>query len=299
MSTASQPAAAGQAWTVGGLLEWTERYLAQKGVEFPRLDAQVLLAHALGCKRIDLYGLRHGEPAPEDLRQRYRELIRKRVEGCPVAYLVGRKEFFSLEFEVSPAVLIPRPDSETTVVECLSAIKGLSAPRVLDLGTGSGNLAVIVAKQNRQAHVTAVDISPAALEVARRNAEKHAVADRICFLQGDLFWPLPAGERFDVVLSNPPYIPRGDLAGLAPGVRDYEPHLALDGGEDGYAVFERLIADARHHLVPDGYLIVEIGSPQEKSARDRLSALEGYELAPTVFDSARHPRVLRARWRPQ
>jgi release factor glutamine methyltransferase len=294
MSAAGQPAAQ-QDWTVGSLLEWTERYLTQKGVEFPRLDAQVLLAHALGCKRIDLYGTRHGEPASEEVRQRYRELIRKRVEGCPVAYLVGRKEFFSLELEVGPDVLIPRPDSELAVTETLRLARGMAAPRVLDIGTGSGNLAVAVAKHHKGARVTAVDLSPKALAVAERNAVKHGVKDRVRFLGGDLFAPLPAGERFDFILSNPPYIPRDDIAKLAPGVRDYEPHLALDGGPDGYAVLERLVAGARDWLEPGGYLIVEIGAPQEAEARRRIAAHAGYELAPTVYDYSRHPRVLVAR----
>jgi release factor glutamine methyltransferase len=296
MSAAGRPAAE-QDWTVGSLLEWTERYLTQKGMEFPRLDAQVLLAHALGCKRIDLYGARHGEPASEQVRQRYRELIRKRVEGCPVAYLVGRKEFFSLELEVCPDVLIPRPDSELAVTECLRLAKGMAAPRVLDLGTGSGNLAVAVAKHYKGARVTAVDLSPKALAVAERNAVKHGVAERVRFLGGDLFAPLPAGERFDFILSNPPYIPRDDIAKLAPGVRDYEPHLALDGGPDGYAVLERLVAGARDWLEPGGYLLVEIGAPQEAEARRRIAAHAGYALAPTVHDYSGHPRVLVARYR--
>ncbi|MCC6420299.1 MAG: peptide chain release factor N(5)-glutamine methyltransferase [Gemmataceae bacterium] len=297
MSTPSR-AAAEQAWTVGSLLEWTERYLGQKGAEFPRTDAQVLLAHVLGCKRIDLYGARYGDPAGGEVRQRYRDLIRRRVEGCPVAYLVGRKEFYSLELEVSPAVLIPRPDSESVVVECLALAKPLAAPRVLDLGTGSGNLAVAIAKYHKGARVTAVDISPDALAVARRNAERHGVANRVRFLEGDLFGPVPAGERFDFVVSNPPYIPHADIANLEPGVRDYEPHRALDGGPDGYAVFDRLVREARAYLEPGGYLIVEIGAPQEGPARERLEAFPEYELAPTIQDAARHPRVLRARWRP-
>jgi release factor glutamine methyltransferase len=296
MSAAGQSTAQ-QDWTVGSLLEWTERFLTQKGVEFPRLDAQVLLAHALSCKRIDLYGARHGEPASEEARQRYRELIRKRVEGCPVAYLVGRKEFFSLELEVGPDVLIPRPDSELAVTECLRLAKGMAGPRALDMGTGSGNLAVAVAKHHKGARVTAVDLSPKALAVAERNAVKHGVAERVRFLGGDLFAPLPAGERFDFILSNPPYIPRDDIAKLAPGVRDYEPHLALDGGPDGYAVLERLVAGARDWLEPGGHLIVEIGAPQEAEARRRIAAHAGYELAPTVHDYSRHPRVLVARWK--
>jgi release factor glutamine methyltransferase len=296
MSTPSHPAAE-QGWTVGGLLDWTARFLAGKGVESPRLDAEVLLKHVLGCKRIDLYGLRHGEPASEEVRQRYRELIRRRVEGCPVAYLVGQKEFFSMELEVGPDVLIPRPDSELAVTECLRLAKGLPEPRVLDIGTGSGNLAVAVAKHHKGARVTAVDLSPGALAVAARNALRQGVGDRVRFVEGDLFAAVPAGERFDFVLSNPPYIPRDEIPNLAPGVRDYEPHLALDGGPSGYEVVGRLVAEAREYLKPGGYLIVEIGAPQEGPARQRIGAHAGYELAPTVHDYSGHPRVLVARWK--
>jgi release factor glutamine methyltransferase len=285
-----------QPWTIRRLVEWTTSYLADRGSESPLLDTQVLLAHALGCKRIDIY-TRFEDLAPEEGRQRFKELIRKRIEGCPVAYLVGRKEFFSLELEVTPAVLIPRPDSESLVDDCLRLAKEMAAPTVLDIGTGSGNLVVAVARQHRGAKLTAIDISSEALAVASRNAATHDVADRIRFLQGDLFAPLAEAERFDFVLSNPPYIPHGDLATLARGVRDYEPHLALDGGPDGFNVFERLIDRARNHLVPGGYLIVEIGSPQEEPARKRILSTSGYELAPTIRDSSGHPRVLRARLR--
>src|SRR5437868_10610717 len=152
-----------QTWTLGALLDWTAKHLAQKGAEFPRLDAEVLLAHAAGCKRIDLYGLRFAEDASPDVRQRYKELIRRRLEGCPVAYLVGRKEFFGLEFEVSPAVLIPRPDSEHVVLECLALAKGMASTRIIDIGTGSGNLAVSIAKNLPPAHVIATDESAGAL----------------------------------------------------------------------------------------------------------------------------------------
>jgi release factor glutamine methyltransferase len=163
-----------QPWTIGRLLDWTTKFLGQKGSESPRLDAQVLLAHALGCKRIELY-TRHDELASDEARTKFRELVRKRIEGCPVAYLVGRKEFFSLEFEVGPAVLIPRPDTECVVTECLQLAKGLAEPHILDIGTGSGCLAVTAAVRHKGARVTAVDLSPKALAVAARNAAKHTV----------------------------------------------------------------------------------------------------------------------------
>ncbi|HYV36098.1 MAG TPA: peptide chain release factor N(5)-glutamine methyltransferase [Gemmataceae bacterium] len=287
--------AAPQTWTLGSLLNWTASFLAQKGCESPRIDAEVLLAHTVGCKRIDLYGVRHGDEASDEIRQRYRELIRKRIEGCPVAYLVGRKEFFSLELEVTPAVLIPRPDSEVAVMECLALAKPQTAPRIIDIGTGSGNLAIAIAKRHAGASVTAVDISEDALAVARRNAEKHGVGERIRFLKGDLFGAIGAGETFDFVVSNPPYIPIAEIARLQPGVRDYEPHLALDGGPDGYRIFDRLIEAATAFLTSGGWLIVEIGAPQEERARERLTAHGGYVLADTVRDYSGHPRVLKAR----
>ena len=285
-----------QPWTIGRLLDWTTKFLGQKGSESPRLDTEVLLAHALGCKRIDLY-TRHTEEAPEQARQKFRELVRQRVEGCPVAYLVGRKEFFSLEFEVNRAVLIPRPDTECVVDECLRLAKGVAEPRILDIGTGSGCLAVAVARHHKTAKVTAVDISPEALAVASSNAGRNRIGERIRFLQGDLYGPLPSGERFDFILSNPPYIPRDDLDKLPAGVRDYEPRLALDGGPDGFAVFDRLVAEAPAWLNPGGYLLIEIGSPQEAPARERIGRNSGYELAKTVLDGSGHPRVLIARWR--
>jgi release factor glutamine methyltransferase len=291
----SQSVSTEQGWTVGGLLNWTAKHLAAKGAEFPRLDAEVLLAHVLGCPRVDLYGLRFAESADADVRSRYRDLIRRRLEGCPVAYLVGRKEFFKLELEVGPGVLIPRPDSEVLVMECLALARKLPAPRILDLGTGSGNLAIALAKQLPAAEVTTVDLSSEALAVARRNAERHGVGGRVRFLEGDLFTPVPAGERFDFIISNPPYIPQDELARLPVGVRDFEPHLALDGGSDGYAVFDRIVAGAPAYLEPDGWLLIEIGAPQEGPARERLTAEGHYDLAPTVRDFAGQPRVLRAR----
>lgn len=282
-------------WTVGELLNWTATYLAQQGIEHPRLDAEVLLAHASDCKRIDLYGLRFGEQAGDELRRRYKDLIRRRLEGCPVAYLVGRKEFFALELEVTPAVLIPRPDSELLVVTCLELSRRLPQPRILDVGTGSGNLAVATAHGHKGSQVTAIDASSDALAVARRNADKHGVADRIRFLHGDLFAALAPRDNFDFILSNPPYIAREDLDKLPLGVRAYEPREALDGGSGGFAVFDRLSTAARDHVVPGGYLIIEIGAPQETPARARLAALPEFELDETLRDFSGHPRVLRAR----
>jgi release factor glutamine methyltransferase len=283
-----------QAWTLGALLDWTAKHLAQKQLDSARLDAEVLLAHAVGCKRIDLYGLRFGEEATPEIRQNYRELIRRRLEGCPVAYLVGRKEFYGLELKVSPAVLIPRPDSEHVVMECLALAKMKVAPRILDIGTGSGNLPIAIAKHHSTAQLTAVDVSADALAIAQENAARRGVAERIRFLQGDLFAPLAAEEQFDFIVSNPPYIAEEDMPRLPVGVRQYEPHQALRGGPGGFVVFDRLIAECRARLVSGGYLIIEIGSPQEQPARERLAALPDLTLMPTVYDFSGHPRVLKA-----
>lgn len=290
-----QPKSA-ESWTVGRLLDWTTGHLKNKGVESPRLESEVLLAHALGCRRIDLYA-RYLEDATEAQRQRFRELIQQRLTGQPVAYLVGRREFFSLEFEVTPAVLIPRADTETLVAECLRLAKPMTDPTVLDVGTGSGCIAVTVAQQHRTACVTAVDVSPDALAVATRNAERHKVTDRVRFVQSDLFATLPPGESFDFIVSNPPYVTRAEMALLPPSVREHEPQLALDGGDDGFDVFARLAEGAREQLKPGGYLLIEIGATQDEEARRRLAAA-GYEVGKTLLDANKHPRVVVGRRAP-
>jgi release factor glutamine methyltransferase len=283
-------------WTIGRLLDWTSQHFAGKGVESARLEAELLLAHALACSRTTLY-TDYGDVPSDEQRGRFRDLVQQRLTGRPVAHLRGRKEFFSLEFEVGPEVLVPRPDSEWIVTECLTLAKGMTAPAILDVGTGSGCLAIAVAAGHKNAILTAIDVSEPAVAVARRNAQRHNFDGRIRFLHGDLFAPLESDERFDFILSNPPYIPREQFGTLAPEVRDHEPRLALDGGEDGFAVIDRLIAGAGDHLRPGGFLIVEIGFDQEQAARERFLAHGGYELGKTIHDHAGHPRVLRARWK--
>jgi release factor glutamine methyltransferase len=286
-----------QPWTITRLLEWTTTFLGGKGVESPRLDAQLLLAHALGCTKTALYTRFDEEPAEAE-RTRFRELVQRRVKGSPVAHLLGRKEFFSLDFEVSSDVLVPRADSEWIVTECLTLAKAMEAPAMLDVGTGSGCLAIAVAVRHKGARMCATDVSESALAVAKRNAAKHKLEERIRFRQGDLFAAVEPREQFDFILSNPPYIPSAQIATLAPEVRDHDPRLALDGGADGFAIIDRLIAEAPGHLKPGGYLIVEIGYDQEQGARQRFEKHSGYQLGKTVQDMAGHPRVLRARWQP-
>jgi release factor glutamine methyltransferase len=281
-------------WTVGRLLNWTRDFLKKKGSESPRLDAEVLLASVLDCERVRLYTQYEDEVGEKD-RARFRELVRRRSEGSPVAYLVGRKEFYSLSLAVSPAVLIPRPDSEFVVVEALARLKGLDSPRCVDVGTGSGCLALACSHQHKTARFLAIDLSPDALDVARSNAEKLGLADRVEFREGDLLGPVAGEGPFDLILSNPPYIASEVIPSLEPGVRDFEPHLALDGGEDGLRVVDRLVSQAIPLLTVGGHLILEIGSDQEGPVRSLIADHPELDLAPTIRDAANHPRVLRAR----
>jgi release factor glutamine methyltransferase len=281
-------------WTVGRLLNWTRDFLKKKGSESPRLDAEVLLASVLACERVRLY-TQYEEEVDEKARSTFRDLVKRRSEGMPVAYLVGRKEFYSLSFAVSPAVLIPRPDSEFVVVETLTKLKGVESPRCVDVGTGSGCLALACAHQHKSARFVAIDLSPAALDVARANAEKLGLADRVEFREGDLLGPVAQDGPFDVILSNPPYIATAVVPTLEPGVRDFEPHLALDGGDDGLRVVDRLVAEAIPLLKVGGHLILEIGSDQEAPVRALIADRSELELAPTIRDAANHPRVICSR----
>jgi release factor glutamine methyltransferase len=273
-------------------LEWTRNYLAGKGNESARLESELLLAHALGCAKIALY-TRYDEIPTDEERAAFRELVQRRVKGQPVAHLLGKKEFYSLEFEVGPAVLIPRPDSEWLVSEAEAIGKPMAQPRVLDIGTGSGCLAITLATRLKHAQVSAVDISPEALALARRNAEKHKVTERVRWIESDLFAAL-GDERFDLIVSNPPYIPTVEVDRLAVEVRDFEPRLALDGGADGFAVIDRILAEAGEHLSPEGMLLMEIGYDQAAGALER-ARVSGWRIEREIRDAGGHVRVLRMR----
>jgi release factor glutamine methyltransferase len=283
--------------TVGRLLQWTAEYLKSHGSESPRLDAEVLLANALGCRRIELYTAFDNEPG-EEVRAAFRELVRRRAEGAPVAYLVGHREFYSLDFRVTPDVLIPRPETELLVIALLDLAKTrpLGAKLIIaDAGTGSGIIAVCAAKHLPGCRVTAIDISPAALEVAKSNAEKHGILGRIEFVQSDLFAGVAAEKKFDFILSNPPYIAAGELSALAPDVKNFEPRAALLAGPRGTEVIESLIPQSAERLHPGGYLIVEISPMIHDRVLALLAADERFEPATTIKDLARLPRVLQAR----
>jgi release factor glutamine methyltransferase len=280
-------------WTVGRLLTWTTDYLKRNGSESPRLDAEVMLAHVLDRQRVQLY-THFEEEVSQSSRTAFRELVRRRSEGAPVAYLVGRKEFYSLTFAVSPAVLIPRPESEFVVVEYLEQTRHLASPRAVDVGTGSGCLAIASAHRQPGARFVAIDVSEDALAVARRNAAQIGVADRIDFRLGERLEPLAGESPFDAIISNPPYIPSGAIPHLEPGVRDHEPRTALDGGPGGLDMVGQLIEESVGLLKPGGHLILEIGFDQEQAVRSLIGAQARLRLAPTVFDHSQHPRVIRA-----
>jgi release factor glutamine methyltransferase len=281
-------------WTIRALMDWTENHFQQKGLETPRLEAQLLLAHALNCRRVELY-TRWDEVVSDGPRGQFRELVKRRLDGCPAMYLIGRREFFALEFEVTPAVLIPRPETEVLVTEALKRIKDVAEPTILDIGTGSGCIAVALAFQNKSAKITATDISSEALDVARRNANKHKAADRIQFLPGDLFNAVPNGERFDMIVSNPPYVTQAEWEQLPIHIREHEPKLALLAGVDGFAVYDRLIPAAAEYLKPGGHLLLEIGATQDDGVRQRLEVTGKYDIGPTIRDHAGLPRVVTAR----
>ncbi|MBE7551292.1 MAG: peptide chain release factor N(5)-glutamine methyltransferase [Anaerolineales bacterium] len=252
--------------SLGNILEKAIHRLSAVGCDTPRLDAEVLLAHNLGRERTWLY-LHPSDSLDENQEKQFEELLHRREQREPVAYIIGHKEFFGLEFQVNPHVLIPRPDTELLVETAIkwSIINNqLSIVNrkftIVDVGTGSGCIAVALAKHTPDLSIIAVDTSPEALRLARLNAEQHAVADRITFLSGDLLELLL--EPVDLIVSNPPYVSQPELAAAMPEVSKYEPRLALDGGPDGLEVIRRLLSQAREKLARGGSLLVEIGSGQ-------------------------------------
>ena len=285
-------------WTLGRLLAWTTDYLKQQGAESPRLDAEILLAAARECQRIELY-TSFDELADTATRERFRELVRRRAEGTPVAYLVGHKEFYSLSFRVTPDVLIPRPETELLVVRLLDLAKQRGADSgpisIADVGTGSGIIAVCAARSLPNARIAAMDISPAALDVARANAARHGVAERIEWFESDLFAAVPADRRYDIVASNPPYVSSAEFAKLPVTVGNFEPRQALEAGASGTDVIERLIPEAAERLTPGGWLLTEISPMIEQPVRKLLEDESTLELHPTIKDLAGLPRVVQAR----
>ncbi len=253
-------------WTISRLIEWTIKHFAEADVDAPRLAAELLLAHAIGCQRIELYTRFDAVPSAEEL-STFRANVIEADKQCPIAYLIGKKEFYSLEFEVTPAVLIPRPATEVLVEQVGRYCESLERERIdiLDLGTGSGCVGVTLCRHLDNAFVVGSDISQEALEVAGRNAEKLGLQERFQTVRADGF-DLPAAvvptNGFDVLASNPPYVASGDAEALDASVRDHEPHIALFGDGDGLEFYRRIAASADKILAPAGSIFVEIGYDQ-------------------------------------
>jgi release factor glutamine methyltransferase len=289
-----------EAWTVRRLLEWTVPFFTRKQVDSPRLASEMLLAHVLGVPRIKLY-TDYERPLSEKELTTYRALVQRAVEQEPVEYLTGKAHFFGLEFEVNRDVLIPRPDTETLVEHMLQQVRatpGMEHPRVLDLCTGSGCIAAAIAQRLKESSVIAIDVSPEAAAVAKRNIERLKLSDRVEVLVGDLYEPLKDrvdAQPFDLITSNPPYIASAQIDTLDRSVRDYEPHIALDGGFDGLAVHRRILAGATERLQPGGYIYQEIAFDQADAALKLIEQFDAFIDAKILKDHAGNDRVLRAR----
>jgi len=277
-------------WTPLKLIAWTQGYLARAGVDAPRLTAELLLAQALSCDRVRLY-LDFDKPLGAPERAAFRALVKRRAEGEPTAWLLGRREFFGRSFRTDARALVPRPETELLVEAALAALPRGGA--LLDLCTGTGCVAISAALSRPGARVVATELSPGALALARENAA--ALGAAVELLEGDLFAPLPSGVRFDVVASNPPYVPTGELAGLSREVRR-EPLLALDGGPDGLALLSRIVAGAPERLRPGGTLALEMHE-SHRELLPRMCLEAGLSSAEVRRDLAGLPRLVVAKAR--
>jgi len=274
-----------EVWTTLKVLSWTTTYLHEKGVENARREAEWLLCEVTGLDRMGLY-LHFDKPLQEDELAAYRSLVLRRGRREPLQHIIGSQEFDGLEFIVSKDVLIPRYDTETLIEE---VVRRFPSPRtILDIGTGSGCIAIALARRLPEASITAVDISSEALVIARQNALRHGVT--IEFLQGSYFEAVGT-RRFDLIVSNPPYITTAELVDLQPEVRDFEPRLALDGGLDGLTAYRQIVSLASAHLVPSGYLVVEVGAGQAPEVSE-LFVEAGFNTIVNTPDSAGIQRVV-------
>jgi release factor glutamine methyltransferase len=283
---ASEP----QVWTIEAVLRWAADDFRTRGIDTPRLDAELLLAHAIASTRIKLV-LESKRPLEPAELGRFRELVRRRRAREPVAYILGYREFYGRTFRVDARVLIPRPDTETLIDVALHRTRGISlSMRALDLCTGSGCVAITLARERPTSHVLGTDIRDGAIAVARENALRLG-AYNTAFATGDLFSAVAPPSRFDLIVANPPYIPSGEVATLAPEIRDHEPRGALDGGSEGLALLARVVAGAPSHLARSGVLAVEVGAG-EAPAVAGLFARAGFTAIESARDCGRIERVV-------
>ena len=265
-----------ESWTIQKLLSWVTEYFTGKGVDSPRLSAEWLLCYVLGIKRIELYTQFNKVVGQEQLSQLH-ELVKRAGTHEPIAYLTGKKEFYSLEFEITKDCLIPRPETEILVERAIEFLRTRNGEQfICDLCTGSGCIAVAIARNFASCRVVATDISDVALAIAEKNVAKHGLMNRIKLLQGDLFEPVIAGlgpAKFDLIVCNPPYVSEPEYEKLAPNVKDFEPKSALAAGQDGLDIIKKIIAGANQHLKTTGTLMLEIGNEQGNAVRNLLETV--------------------------
>jgi release factor glutamine methyltransferase len=286
-----------ETWTIQKLLNWVTEYLSGKGVDSPRLGAELLLCHALGTTRIELY-TQFDKVVPQRQLDALRDLVKRAGLREPVAYLTGRTEFYSIELDISSDCMIPRPETELLVQRAIEFLRSRDGVQfVCDLCTGSGCIAVAIAKNFSEARIIATDISAGALEVAARNVAKHNLGARIELLQGDLFEPLVEQldvTEFDLIVCNPPYVSRAEYETLATNVKDYEPKSALLAGTDGLDVYRRLIDKVDSFLKPRAALMLEIGYAQGPAVREMLEKTGAFSQIKTEKDPNDNDRVVTA-----
>jgi release factor glutamine methyltransferase len=276
-------------WTIRSVLAWTAKDFAERGIESSRLDAELLIAHALGLDRVRLY-MDLDRPLDDAERAKIRELVGRRRKREPIAYITGTKEFYGRPFAVTPAVLIPRPDTETLVERALE----LATDTALDLCTGSGAIGLTLAAEKPELTVDLSDVSAAALAIARANAASLGVIERVRFFEGDLFAPI--ADRYPLITCNPPYVPESDRASVSPEVRDHEPALAVFAG-DGFDIHRRLMRDTPRFLREGGVLLIEVGAGQASELERQLAACAWVASTARHRDLGGIDRVVEARAR--
>ncbi len=284
-------------WTILKLIKWTADYLSKKGIDTARLDAELMLAYLLKIDRTRLY-MNFDQPLNKDELANFKKLLERRAKHEPLQYITGQQEFWSLPFKVSPSVLIPRPETELLVEESMKELSK-SFPEdesieILDIGTGSGALAAALASEIKGAKVTGVDISPQAVKIARENIETNNLSSSVNIMEGDLFEPVK-DKKFHLIVSNPPYIPKGDLKDLQPEVAGFEPLSALDGGDDGLDYYRRIIPESLKHLIPGGWLMLEHGIGQSDDIISIFKEKDAFTDIESINDLAGIDRVVKGR----
>ena len=278
-------------WTISSLLNWTVNYFKSKNIQSARLDAEVLLSHVLRQERIYLY-VHFDEPMEQNELNKFREYVKKRAQHVPIAYIIGEREFMGLPFKVTKDTLIPRPDTEILVENVLNNVDKDKEIEIVDIGTGSGAIILSLLVNLPNAQGKTVDISSKAIEVAKENAVNLQVNDRCEFFVGDLFAPLN-GNKFDLIVSNPPYIPQKDIATLEDDVKEYEPVSALTDGGDGLSYYRRLLSEGKAYIKENGFIALEIGIYQSEDVK-QIAMDNGWKNIKIVKDYAGIDRVVLA-----